>query len=94
MMQPEPILPNTNVLGVMYNTWEKAGSQGWANGGTADGIIGAFWCHPNAVRDGGTTAHEFTHSLQSMVTVDKQNKFTSGSVFSIDGIFYQINTKL
>ncbi len=73
---------------IMYNTWGPNGSEGFANGGTADGVIGAFWCHPDAMRDGGVMAHEFTHSLQFMITVDKQNKFLTKEAFE-NGLFYE-----
>ncbi|MBP7541238.1 MAG: hypothetical protein KA802_15065, partial [Saprospiraceae bacterium] len=35
---------------IIYATWGDNGQQGFANGGDADGIIGAFWAHPNALR--------------------------------------------
>ena len=55
---------------VMYNTWGPNGAQGWANGGDADGVIGAFWVHPNGIRDGGVEAHEFTHRLQAQNNIE------------------------
>ncbi len=38
---------------VVYGTWGPNGAQGFANGGDADGVIGAFWVHPAALQDGG-----------------------------------------
>lgn len=74
---------------VMYNTWGPDGAQGYANGGDADGVIGAFWVHPIAMHDGGVAAHEFTHSLQAECVIDFRNNHGLGSVWNNSGIFWE-----
>lgn len=61
---------------VMNETWSNGQFTGWAFGGGVEddlGVmtIGAMWIHPNTTRDDGVLAHEFTHSCQYMVMVDK-----------------------
>ncbi len=75
---------------VMYGTYGPDGPQGWANGWAVDDSIGAFWVHPNATRDGGVIAHEFTHSLQAMYHIDGQNPNRAGmAIFDNIGLFYE-----
>ncbi|MEI6412175.1 MAG: DUF6055 domain-containing protein [Bacteroidota bacterium] len=86
--------PGTNlskykVVIVMYGTWGPDGAQGFANGGDADGIIGAFWVHPNGIRDGGVAAHEFTHSMQAQNTIDYRTAHGLGGSWYNAGIFWE-----
>ena len=86
--------PGTNMskyktIIVMYNTWGSNGAQGWANGGDADGVIGAFWVHPNGIRDGGVAAHEFTHSLQAQNNIDYRAANGLGGAWYNAGIFWE-----
>lgn len=86
--------PGTNlskykIVVVMYNTWGANGAQGWANGGDVDGVIGAFWVHPDGIRDGGVAAHEFTHSLQSQNNIDYRAKHGLGGAWQNAGIFWE-----
>lgn len=75
---------------IMYGTFGAAGPQGWANGWAVDDSIGAFWVHPNATRDGGVMAHEFTHSLQAMYHLDGRNTWRGGNaIYTNDGLFYE-----
>ena len=75
---------------VMYNTYGPGGPEGWANGWAVDDTIGAFWVHPNATRDGGVIAHEFTHSLQAMYHIDDQNSQRGAkAIYDNDGLFYE-----
>ncbi len=74
---------------VVYNTWGANGAQGWANGGDADGVIGAFWVHPNALDDGGVAAHELAHSLQAQCVIDYRTTHSLGSVWNNAGIFWE-----
>lgn len=74
---------------VIYGTWGPNGAQGFANGGDADGIIGAFWAHPSAMLDGGVAAHEFTHSLQAQNTIDYRNDHGLGPSWLNSGIFWE-----
>jgi hypothetical protein len=74
---------------VMYNTWGPNGAQGWANGGDADGIVGAFWVHPNAMDDGGVAAHELAHSLQAQCNIDYRADNGLGYVWLNAGIFWE-----
>ena len=75
---------------VMYNTYGQGGPEGWANGWAVDDTIGAFWVHPNATRDGGVIAHEFTHSLQAMYHIDDQNSQRGAkAIYDNDGLFYE-----
>ncbi|MCB0663460.1 MAG: hypothetical protein KDC24_12020, partial [Saprospiraceae bacterium] len=74
---------------VMYNTWGSNGAMGWANGGDADGVIGAFWAHPNAMRDGGVAAHEFAHSMQAQANIDARTTNGLGLVWQNAGIFWE-----
>lgn len=74
---------------VIYNTWGANGSQGWANGGDADGVVGAFWAHPNAMHDGGVAAHEFAHSLQAQSVIDYRSAHGLGYVWNNAGIFWE-----
>lgn len=74
---------------VIYNTWGPDGAQGYANGGDADGVIGAFWVHPIAMHDGGVAAHEFTHSLQAECVIDYRNSHGLGPVWNNTGIFWE-----
>ncbi|MCC7316967.1 MAG: hypothetical protein IT219_00415, partial [Bacteroidales bacterium] len=74
---------------VMYATWGPDGAQGWANGGDADGVVGAFWVHPNAMNDGGVAAHELTHSLQAQSNIDARADAGLGYVWLDAGIFWE-----
>ena len=74
---------------VMYGTWGPNGAQGFANGGDADGIIGAFWVHPSAMLDGGVAAHEFAHSLQAQNNIDYRNDHGLGNSWQNAGIFWE-----
>ena len=74
---------------VIYGTWGAAGAQGFANGGDADGVIGAFWVHPTAMLDGGVAAHELTHSLQSEAVIDYRTTHGLGAVWDNAGIFWE-----
>ncbi|MEP6646062.1 MAG: DUF6055 domain-containing protein, partial [Saprospiraceae bacterium] len=55
--QPGTNLSLYKIPVVMYNTWGPDGAQGYANGGDADGVIGAFWVHPIAMHGGHVAAH-------------------------------------
>ena len=74
---------------VMYNTWGPLGATGYANGGDADGIIGAFWVHPIAMHGGHVAAHEFTHSLQSQCQIDFRTTYGFGPEWLNAGIFWE-----
>jgi len=74
---------------VVYNTWGPNGAMGWANGGDADGVIGAFWVHPNALDDGGVAAHELAHSLQAQCNIDYRAAHGLGYVWLNAGIFWE-----
>jgi len=74
---------------VMYGTWGANGAQGFANGGDADGIIGAFWVHPSAMLDGGVAAHEFAHSLQAQNNIDYRSDHGLGNSWQNAGIFWE-----
>ncbi|MEZ5056554.1 MAG: DUF6055 domain-containing protein [Saprospiraceae bacterium] len=86
---PGTILSQYKIPIVMYNTWGPNGAQGFANGGDADGVIGAFWVHPNAMRDGGVAAHELTHSLQAQTNIDYRTTNGLGPVWQKSGIFWE-----
>lgn len=73
---------------IMYNTWGD-GAQGYANGGSIDGIIGAFWVHPIAMHTGDVAAHEFTHSLQAQTDIDYRQSHGLGNVWQNSGIFWE-----
>lgn len=86
--------PGTNlskykVVIVIYGTWGPDGAQGFANGGDVDGVIGAFWVHPNGIRDGGVAAHEFAHSMQAQNTIDYRNTHGLGGSWYNAGIFWE-----
>lgn len=86
--------PSTNLAQfkipiVIYGTWGTNGAQGWANGGDADGIIGAFWVHPNAMDDGGVAAHELAHSLQAQNNIDYRTDHGLGNSWQNSGIFWE-----
>jgi hypothetical protein len=74
---------------VMYGTWGPNGAQGFANGGDADGVVGAFWVHPIAMKDGGVAAHELTHSLQAQCNIDYRAAQGLGLVWLNAGIFWE-----
>ncbi len=74
---------------VVYGTWGPNGAQGFANGGDADGVIGAFWVHPNALHDGGVAAHELAHSLQAQCVIDYRTAHGLGPVWNNAGIFWE-----
>ncbi|MCC6459638.1 MAG: hypothetical protein IT260_04140 [Saprospiraceae bacterium] len=74
---------------VVYGTWGPDGAQGFANGGDADGVIGAFWVHPNALHDGGVAAHELTHSLQAQHNIDYRKAHNLEEVWRRAGIFWE-----
>ncbi|MBI1226587.1 MAG: T9SS type A sorting domain-containing protein [Bacteroidetes bacterium] len=74
---------------VIYGTWGPNGAQGWANGGDADGVIGAFWVHPNAMHDGGVAAHEFAHSMQAQNNIDYRATNGLGYSWQNAGIFWE-----
>lgn len=74
---------------VVYGTWGPNGAQGFANGGDADGVIGAFWVHPNALHDGGVAAHELAHSLQAQCVIDYRASHGLGPVWNNAGIFWE-----
>ena len=74
---------------IMYNTWGATGAEGYANGGDADGVIGAFWVHPIAMHGGHVAAHELTHSLQAQTTIDYRASHSLGPVWNNAGIFWE-----
>ena len=74
---------------IIYATWGDNGQQGFANGGDADGVIGAFWAHPNALRTGEVAAHEFAHSMQAQTIIDYRKKNGLGPVWLNSGIFWE-----
>ncbi len=74
---------------VMVNTWGPAGATGWASGGDADGVIGAFWVHPLAMHGGHVAAHELTHSLQAQCVIDYRTVHGLGGVWDYAGIFWE-----
>lgn len=74
--------PTTNlgkykIIIVMLGTFGANGPQGFAYGGTYEGVIGAMWVDPNAVKDGGALSHELTHTLQGMISI-QENKVGGG----------------
>lgn len=74
---------------IMYGTWGADVAQGYANGGGADGVIGAFWVHPVAMQTGDVAAHELTHSLQAQCIIDYRNQNSLGPVWNHSGIFWE-----
>ncbi|MBN1416994.1 MAG: DUF1533 domain-containing protein [Bacteroidales bacterium] len=55
---------------VMCNTWADGGYDGYATGGSWDGVIGAMWIHPSATGGSGfVLAHEFAHMCQAMIPI-------------------------
>lgn len=74
---------------VVYGTWGPNGAQGFANGGDADGVIGAFWVHPSALHDGAVAAHELTHSLQAQANIDYRATNGLGYCWLNSGIFWE-----
>jgi hypothetical protein len=74
---------------VMLNTFGATGVTGWAFGGDADGVIGAFWAHPLAMQTGDVAAHELTHSLQAQVNIDYRASHGLGLVWLNTGIFWE-----
>ncbi len=74
---------------MMYGTFGTNGIQGFATGGSADNVIGAFSCHPTAMQDGKVAAHELTHALQFECSIDYRNPRGLGGAFSNAGIFYE-----
>lgn len=74
---------------VIYGTWGANGAQGFANGGDADGVIGAFWVHPNGIHDGKVVAHEFTHSMQAQNNIDYRAAHGLGGAWYNAGIFWE-----
>jgi len=74
---------------VIYNTWGLNGAMGYANGGDADGVIGAFWVHPIAMHTGHVAAHELTHSLQAQSVIDYRQTHGLGPVWNNAGIFWE-----
>jgi hypothetical protein len=86
---PGTQLSQYKIVIVMYGTWGPDGAQGWANGGDADGVIGAFWVHPNGIRDGGVAAHEFAHSMQAQNNIDYRAANGLGGAWYNAGIFWE-----
>jgi hypothetical protein len=87
--------PNTNlgkykIIIVMLGTFGPNGPQGFAFGGAYEGVIGAMWVDPGAVKDGGALSHELTHSLQSMIGI-QENPNPGGGFVGYDpaGFFYE-----
>jgi carbonic anhydrase/acetyltransferase-like protein (isoleucine patch superfamily) len=74
---------------MMYGTFGTNGIQGFATGGSADNVIGAFSCHPTAMQDGKVAAHELTHALQFECTIDYRDPHGLGGAFNNAGIFYE-----
>lgn len=74
---------------IMYGTWGADTSQGYANGGSVDDLIGAFWVHPIAMQAGNVAAHEFVHSLQAQCNIDYRTENNMGPVFTNNGIFWE-----
>ncbi|BAV05551.1 Por secretion system C-terminal sorting domain-containing protein [Filimonas lacunae] len=55
---------------VMNNTWRDGLYTGWAYGGNYENQAPAMWVDPGVFKDNAWTAtHEFTHTIQSMITV-------------------------
>jgi hypothetical protein len=86
---PGTKLNQYKIVVVVLGTWGPDGAQGWAFGGDVDGVIGAFWVHPNAIRDGGVAAHEFTHSLQAQNNIDYRATHGLGGAWYNAGIFWE-----
>ncbi|MBC7389883.1 MAG: multidrug transporter [Opitutaceae bacterium] len=86
--------PTTNfgkykIIIVMLGTFGANGPQGFAFGGQYEGVIGAMWVDPAAVKDGGALSHEFTHTLQNMIGI-QENKVGGGFVgYDPAGFFYE-----
>lgn len=74
---------------MMLNTFGPNGAVGWAFGGEVDGVIGAFWAHPLAMRDGHVAAHELVHSLQAQSVIDDRSQNGLGPVWNNAGIFWE-----
>lgn len=74
---------------VMLNTFGPNGATGFAFGGDADGVIGAFWVHPIGLQDGHVAAHELTHSLQAQTVIDYRTANGLGPAWINAGIFWE-----
>jgi carbonic anhydrase/acetyltransferase-like protein (isoleucine patch superfamily) len=74
---------------VMLNTFGPTGNVGWAYGGDADGVIGAFWAHPLSMQDGHVATHELAHSMQLQNFIDFRIPNALGIAFDNIGIFYE-----
>jgi len=61
---------------VITDTWDNSGyANGYANGGSTDGVIGAMWVHPSATGGSGfVLAHEFAHMCQAMIPIQYPGK--------------------
>ena len=61
---------------VVTDTWNNSGyANGYANGGSTDGVIGAMWVHPSATGGSGfVLAHEFAHMCQAMIPIQYAGK--------------------
>ncbi|GGH59570.1 hypothetical protein HNQ91_000657 [Filimonas zeae] len=58
------------VMVVMNNTWRDGLHTGWAYGGNYEGKAPAMWVDPGVfAQNAWTVTHEFTHAIQSMITV-------------------------
>ncbi len=87
-------IPGTNlhqykIPVIMLNTFGPSGATGWAFGGDVDGVIGAFWVHPLAIKDGHVAAHELIHSLQAQCVIDYRAAHGLGTVWNHAGIFWE-----
>ncbi len=74
---------------IMLNTFGPNGVVGWAFGGDADGVIGAFWAHPLAMQSGHVAAHEFAHSMQAQANIDYRAAHNLGGVWQNSGLFWE-----
>jgi len=61
---------------VITDTWNNSGyANGYANGGSTDGVIGAMWVHPSATGGSGfVLSHEFAHMCQAMIPIQYPGK--------------------
>jgi hypothetical protein len=76
---------------IITDTWNNSGyANGWATGGSVDGVIGAMWINPNATSGSGfTLAHEFTHCCQAMVPVQYPGKGIKDSNTAVFSMFWE-----
>lgn len=65
-------------------------TEGFAHASSYSNTIGALFCHPSAVKDGGALSHEYAHTLQMMMRIQENPGYgTAFAGYDWAGSFFE-----